>query len=138
MYEDTFDLRDDGTVRLAWDDVEVTLKRPTLEEYRELLLLEVDARAELQSFIIEGEGIIRDLDAIGTTENPGPYPRLYAKTCWLLGGVDVNPLTLPTWLLSTAQFKELAAHWRMVPLARGGTTGLSQATLESMTTTDSP
>lgn len=134
---EAFDLRDDGTARLAWDEHDVTLRRPKLREYRSFLEEQGTAMVAMNEKVIagaDGEGLIRDVDMIGPDGEPGPFLKLYARIFTELGGQDIDPFELPIWMTSGRVFSDLVVHWRNVPLAPGTTTSPPPTSVSTTTT----
>lgn len=127
--EDTLDLRDNGTVRLAWDQIDITLRRPKIGEWLSYLE-EADAADTWATTQVptgaEGEETRPRtlLDLIGTD---GPYLSLYQRILAELGDTKAEREDLAPWLCDNSVIRKLSAHWRANPLTRGAD-ALAQAT----------
>jgi hypothetical protein len=127
---------DDGTARLVFDDQIVTLRRPRMGEYTEL----VDAVGDVDYEILTIRPQLRSLSekiAAGTaTESDRKKARdlsrqvqlakapLIPKVCKLLGDTKLNPDDLPPWAQAAGSVStimgELFSHWENVPFHGSG------------------
>jgi hypothetical protein len=108
---DAFELREDGTVWLRWEDHEVTLRRPKLREWGAIL-----EEADTANAWFTGEG--RTTKDLAGAENP--YPDLYASVCERLSGQTFARDDMPLWCVDAKVFNRFNVHWLALPLAPGG------------------
>lgn len=112
---DGFELRNDGTVCLQFDENKtVNLRRPTLGEYR--LLIEAIERVRSEaSAVVNDEADVTTVDKLNDLVLD--WFRLVFKT--LGDGELPGEDDMPAWVLNSELPRDLIDHWQKVPSRRG-------------------
>lgn len=113
------EVRDDGTVRLAWDGHDVILRRPTIEQWL-AYLEEGEAADNWKPTGEDGKPRPRQYRDLISPESP--YRALYARIVSELAGSEVTAGNLPPWMSDGGLVGDLSRVWLSVPLLRSGTT----------------
>jgi len=126
---DDFDLRRDGTAVFKFqhneNEVTRTLRRPVLEEYRDLTGDLMDLRDDLAEDMRPETGDT-ELE-IAARVNRAQLERQQDRMLdWLrkvfsaLGNEPLPEIGLPPWIMSPEVATDLISHWQSVPSRRGG------------------
>lgn len=126
---DDFDCRRDGTIVLkfqhAGGEVTRTLRRPVLEEYRELTGSLMDLRDELAEDVQprDGDTEIDIATRVGRAQLERQQDRMLEWLTSVFSTLGNEPLPtegLPPWIMSPDVATEMVGHWQAVPSRHGG------------------
>lgn len=127
---DKLDLRDDGTALASWTDADgnqrnATIRRPLVREWRDLQKRAEDADAVISAAQAAAQVPDRATESGTTVEqllwDEMVYGHVFVAILEQLAGQsDLDPSDMPLWTCEPMTIKKIVAHWRSVPLHRGG------------------